>query len=123
MIDGISAAGFNDQSLWEQTEKEGDKAVRKLIDETLNSTSVTVVLIGAQTASLEYVSYEIEQSVARGKGLFGVRIHTIKDRDGRTESPGPVPSALARANTPIYMWEYGKLGEWVEKAFQAAHTP
>src|SRR5258708_6656611 len=63
-IEGISAAGFHDESLWEETTKEGDDAVRKLINKGLEGTSVTVVLICAQTANRKYVSYEIERSVA-----------------------------------------------------------
>jgi hypothetical protein len=47
VIEGISAAGFHDQSLWEETERKGDDAVKKLIDSGLSGTSVTVVLIGA----------------------------------------------------------------------------
>ncbi len=120
MVEGVSAAGFHDQSLWEETERKGDAAVRKLIDAGLDGTSVTVVLIGAETASRKYVSYEIEKSVARGNGLLGVRINNIKDQNGRTDSVGAVPAALTKAGAPVYAWEYGKLGEWVETAYRAA---
>ena len=118
MVEGVSAAGFHDQSLWEETEKKGDAAVRKLIDAGLDGTSVTVVLIGAETANRKYVSYEIEKSVSRGNGLLGVRINNIKDQNGRADSLGAVPAALTKAGAPVYTWEYGKLGEWVETAYQ-----
>jgi hypothetical protein len=121
MVEGVSAAGFHDQSLWEETKRRGDEAVKKLIDDGLSGTSVTVVLIGAETANRKYVSYEIEKSSAGGSGLLGIRIHNVKDRDGRTDFAGPVPAALAKAGAPVYVWEYGKLGEWVEKAYQATH--
>lgn len=120
MIDGVSAAGFHDESLWEETKRRGDVAVRKLIDAGLNDTSVTVVLIGAETANRTYVSYEIDRSIARGNGILGVRIDKIKNQNGLVDVPGPVPAALLRASAPIYGWEYGKLGEWVESAYQAA---
>ena len=120
MVEGVSAAGFHDQSLWEETAKRGDDAVRKLIDTGLEGTSVTVVLIGAETASRKYVSYEIDKSVARGNGLLGVRINNIKDQNERTDSLGAVPAALTKAGATVYTWEYGKLGEWVENAYQAA---
>jgi len=120
MVEGVSAAGFHDQSLWEETVKRGDDAVRKLIDTGLEGTSVTVVLIGAETASRRYVSYEIDKSIARGNGLLGVRINNIKDQNGRTDSIGAVPAALTKAGATVYTWEYGKLGEWVENAYQAA---
>jgi hypothetical protein len=121
MVEGVAAAGFNDQSLWEETKKRGDEAIKRLIDAGLNGTSVTVVLIGAETASRKYVSYEIEKSVALWNGLLGVRIHNIKDRNGRTDPAGPVPDALTKSGAPVYLWEYGKLGEWVEQAYRVSH--
>src|SRR5262249_2835374 len=121
MVEGVAAAGFNDQSLWEETKKRGDDAIKRLIDAGLNGTSVTVVLIGAETASRKYVSYEIEKTVALRNGLLGVRIHNIKDRNGRTDPAGPVPDALTKTGAPVFAWEYGKLGEWVEQAYRAAH--
>lgn len=120
MVDGVAAAGFQDQSLWEETKKQGDAAVKRLIDAGLAGTSVTVVLIGAMTAGRQYVAYEIERSIARGNGLLGVRIHTIKDRTGLPDNPGPVPASLTAVGAPIYSWEYGKLSDWVEAAYQAA---
>ena len=122
LIEGVSAAGFHDASLWEETKRKGSTAVRTLIDGGLDSTTVTVVLIGAETASRIWVSYEIEQSRARGNGILGVRIHNIKDQDGRTDPPGPVPAALAKLSADVYTWEYGKLGEWVENAYKKANS-
>jgi hypothetical protein len=120
-IEGIAAAGFHDASLWEETKLRGDDAVRRLIDTGLESTSVTVVLIGAQTTQRRYVSYEIERSISQGNGLLGIFIHNIKDKSGRREAPGEVPEALRKAGAPVYTWEYGKLGQWVEAAYKAAH--
>jgi hypothetical protein len=122
VVEGVSAAGFHDTSLWEETKRRGDEAIKTLIDSGLSGTTVTVVLIGAQTASRTYVSYEIEQSIARGNGILGIRINNIKDRDGNTESPGPIPAALAKIGAPVYDWEYGRLGEWVERAYKTANT-
>jgi hypothetical protein len=119
-VEGVSAAGFHDASLWEETKRKGNYAVRKLVDIGLEATSVTVVLIGAETANRKYVSYEVEQSVARGKGILGIRINNIKNQDGRIDPPGPVPAALTSFGAAIYTWEYGKLGEWVEKAYKSA---
>src|SRR5580704_2377543 len=93
-IESIAAGGFHDASLWEETRRKGDVAVKKLIDSGLDSTTVTVVLIGAETANRKYVSYEIEQSAARENGILGIRINNIKDKDGRIDLPGPVPAAL-----------------------------
>ena len=120
-IEGIAAAGFHDASLWEEATRSGDVAVKKLIDSGLDGTTVTVVLIGAETPNRKYVSYEVEQSVARGNGILGIRINNIKDKDGRTDPPGAVPEALAGVGATVYTWDYGKLGEWVDKAYEQAH--
>jgi hypothetical protein len=79
---------------------------------------VTVVLIGAETSGRKYVTYEIEKSIACGNGLLGIYINNIKDRDGRTAPLGTAPAALSKSGAPVYTWEYGKLGEWVEKAYK-----
>jgi hypothetical protein len=119
-IEGVSAAGFHDASLWEETKRQGDTAVKKLIDHGLSGTTVTIVLIGAETAGRKYVSYEIEQSIARGHGILGIRINAIKDQYGRIDEPGLVPVALTKVGAPVYSWEYGKLGQWVETAYKKA---
>ena len=77
-------------------------------------------LIGSETANRKYVSYEIDKSVARGNGLLGVRIINIKDQNGRTDLLGAIPAQLIKVGAPVYTWEYGKLGEWVENAYQVA---
>jgi hypothetical protein len=119
VVEGVAVAGFNDASLWEETKKRGDDAVKRLIDLGLGNTSVTVVLIGAETADRVYVNYEIEKSIVRGNGLLGVRVNNIKDQFGRTDPPGTIPLALSRSRAPIYDYEYGKLGTWVDLAYQA----
>ena len=120
VIEGVSAAGFRDASLWEETKWKGDAAIKELIDSGLNGTTATVVLIGAETANRKYVSYEVERSLLQGNGILGIRINNIKDKDGRTDPAGAVPAALTKIGAAIYTWEYGKLGEWVEKASKSA---
>jgi hypothetical protein len=95
--------------------------VKKLIDKGLIGTSVTVVLIGAETSSRKFVDYEIEQSIARGNGLLGIYISYIKDKDGKTDIPGSAPARLTKVGAPCYYWDYSKFGNWVEEAFKKAH--
>ena len=121
LVDGLSAAGFHDQSLWEETRKKGDEAVKRLINTGLEGTSVTAVLIGARTASRRYVTYEIERSVACGNGILGIRINHIKGMNGLADPPGLIPEALTRVGAPVYTYEYGKLGDWVERAYKKAN--
>src|SRR5271155_323435 len=94
VVEGTAAAGFHDASLWEEAKKKGDAAVKKLIDDGLVGTSVTVVLIGAQTATRKFVEYEIEKSIARGNGILGIYIGGIKDQKGNTDSQGQAPARL-----------------------------
>src|SRR2546428_6298895 len=100
VVEGSAAAGFYDASLWEEAKKKGDADVKKLIDKGLSGTSVTVVLIGAETSQRKYVDYEIEQSIARGNGLLGIYISGIKDSNGNTDFQGPAPQRLITAAAP-----------------------
>lgn len=114
VVEGCAAAGFQDASLWEKAKREGDQAVCKLIDQGLEGTSVTAVLIGSETASRRYVDYEIRKSIERGNGLLGIRIHMIPDRLGRADWPGNVPTALTQVGAPVYDWDRNRFGQWVE---------
>jgi hypothetical protein len=116
IVEGAAAAGFQDGSLWEETKRKGDVAIKKLIDDGLNGTTVTVVLIGSQTSNRKYVTYEIERSIARGNGLVGVYIHSIKDQLGNTAAMGQIPAALSAAGAPAYLWDQNSFGGWVEAA-------
>ncbi|HZS56569.1 MAG TPA: TIR domain-containing protein [Bryobacteraceae bacterium] len=118
---GCAAAGFQDASLWEEAKKKGDAAIKKLIDEALLGTTVTVVFIGAKTAGRTYINYEIEQSIKRGNGIIGVQIHHLKDKDGNTDTAGATPAKLTAHNAPIYKYtDHASLGQWIEKAAKAA---
>jgi len=115
-------AEWIDGSIWEEAKKQGDAAVRSLIDGALVGTSVTVVLIGSETASRKWVQYEIEQSVGRGNGLLGIYIHNIKDKDGLTATRGENPLP---AGYETYDWinndGYNNLGSWVDAAYDEAN--
>jgi hypothetical protein len=121
VVEGSAAAGFHDASLWEEAKKKGDAEVKKLIDQGLVGTSVTVVLIGAQTAQRKFVDYEIEKSIARGNGLLGIYISGIKDQHGNVDTQGSAPQRLSGAGAPCYYWDRSKFGEWVEAAYKKAH--
>lgn len=115
------AAGFFDASLWEEAKKQSDAAIKALIDTALLNTSVTVVLIGAETSGRPYVQYEIDKSIGRGNGLLGVRIHNIKDSQKNTDAWGanPLPAGYTVYD---YVTDngYANLGSWIETAATAA---
>jgi MTH538 TIR-like domain (DUF1863) len=116
IVEGTAAAGFHDGSLWEEAKKKGDAAIKKLIDDGLQGTTVTAVLIGSETANRKYVGYEIQQSIARGNGLLGIYIHNLKDQKGNTSTRGAIPAALSAAKAPVYEWDQNQFGAWVEAA-------
>lgn len=120
-ITGTAAAGFQDASLWEEAKKKGDAAIKKLIDDGLYNTTVTVVCIGYKTAGRKYINYEIEQSIARGNGLVGIQIHHLKNSDGETDSPGAIPAKLKTGGYKSYKYTTSdKLAEYIEDAAEAA---
>lgn len=117
---GKTAAGFIDKADFEKVKAKGDAAIKKWIDDQLDGTSVTVVLVGAKTCSSRWVKYEIDQSIKRGNGLLGIDISKIEGLDGvTTERCGKLP-----AGYPFYLWykdEGSKnMGAWIEKAAKAA---
>lgn len=87
-----------------------------MINTGLEGTSVTVVLIGAETANGPWVDYEIRESIKRGNGLLGIRIHGIKDQDGRRSARGSVPDALLEGNYSVHDWDRAQVGRWIERA-------
>jgi Thoeris protein ThsB, TIR-like domain len=89
--DDREAAGFWDSAKWEEVKKKGADAIHGWIDEQLKGTSVTVVLIGAETSTRKYVDYEIAESHKKRNGMLGVYIHNMKDSNGKTDTKGANP--------------------------------
>lgn len=83
--------GFFDASIWENSKKQGEAALKTLINIGLNNTSMTVVLIGSQTYSRRWVQYEIMKSLERGNGVVGIHINGIRDKYGLLKAQGPNP--------------------------------
>jgi hypothetical protein len=110
-------AGFIDSAEFEKIKKKGDQAIKKWIDEQLEGTSVTVVLIGAEAYSRKWVRYEIIKSFDRGNGLLGVYIHNIKDKNGKVDLKGPNPfdyvTILISKNGDAYYYEWNG-SDWIE---------
>lgn len=75
---------FVDGSIWEKSKTKGDAFLKNLIETGLKNTSVTVVLIGEDTANRRWVNYEIVKSFEKGNGIFGIHINRIKGRIGLT---------------------------------------
>jgi hypothetical protein len=124
------AAGFFKPAEWDDVKKKADPVIEHWIDSQLHDTSVTVVLIGADTAGKKWIEYEIKCSQARGNGMLGIYIHQIKDKKGNTSTRGAnpfddlVPMNGATPAYPVYDWfaddGYHNLDSWIELAAKAA---
>jgi hypothetical protein len=88
--DNHRAAGYFDGSLEEKSKKDGEAAIKRLINGGLFGCSVTCVLIGAETFTRDWVHYEIFKSIETGMGVFGVRIHSLSSF-GKVDPIGPTP--------------------------------
>jgi len=88
---GVELAGYYDYSIWEESKKTSDIALKRLINGELENTSVTAVLIGSQTYARRWVRYELMKSVERGNRVLGIHINSIKGKDQKTKTLGPDP--------------------------------
>ena len=121
VVEGFDKTGFIDGSLWEEAKKKGETAIKKLINEGLKNTTVTVVLIGAKTSEREYVEYEIDQSWGRDNGLIGIYIHQLESQEKKTDVKGTNPFVkFGYTGIKTYDWVddngYDNIGDWVDAA-------
>lgn len=134
------AQPFLDKAEWEKIKRSGDLAIRNWIERQLSGTSVTVVLIGAETSLRPWVRYELQRSYELKKGILGVRIHNLKNREGYVDHIGGNPLDGIYANKknpwagvfprplseiyPTYDYLYGdgrqNLSRWIEEAASIA---
>ena len=124
-------AGYIDKAEFEKLKRRGDTAIRSWIDSQLEGTSVTVVLIGAETSGRKWVDYEIEKSYMKNNGQLGIYIHNLKDSNGYSDYKGANPfdryqvqvdgrDTLLSEIYSTYDWVldngYANFAKWVEKA-------
>lgn len=132
VVEGNPPASDND---WESVTKGGDAAIRNWIDDQISGKSCAIVLIGRQTADRKWIDYEIEKAWNDGKGLLGIYIHGLQDRDGNQSTKGSNPfysfttanskrlSTIVKAYDPpykrsrnVYAYISGNLSDWIEEA-------
>lgn len=123
---------------WETIKRGRDSAIQRWINDQMNGTSSIVLLIGANTANRKWINYEIAKAWNDGKGVLGVHIHNLKDKEQKQSTKGANPfdyiqlskentrlSSLVRAydppySTSTYVYDYIRLNlaEWVEEAIR-----
>ena len=105
VVAGPDVAGFFDHSEYEEAKRQGDEGIRRMILRHLNNTTVTVVLIGSQTAYRPWVKFEIAKSIERKNSLLGVYIHHLKNQSGQSSNRGPKPDVPWYVEFPAYDWD------------------
>lgn len=111
-------AGYHDASIWESAKKQGDMALKRLINSGLERTSNTCVLIGSQTYGRPWVRYELLKSFKRGNNIVGVHINSIKCRNQQVKIKGPNPLeyvgvTFSDSGLTATLWEKVN-GKWVK---------
>ena len=84
-----------------------DYVCKVIGEEYIKPASVTVVLIGNNTANSAWVKWEIEESKRQGKGILGIR---LKDSTGNI--PVGIPS------NAVGDWQPDKFAGWIEWAYK-----
>jgi hypothetical protein len=106
IVGGAETAGFFDHSEYEEAKKKGADAIRRMILRHLNGTSVTVVLIGKETASRPWVKEEIKHSIAQNNGLLGIHIYHLKNQKSQSSFfRGSKPDVPWGVEFPCYDWD------------------
>jgi hypothetical protein len=108
-----TAQPFYDKAEWESVKR---NKIKKWIEEQLAGTSVTVVLIGAETYKCSWVLHEIERSYVLQKGILGVYIHNVKDPVHGTDTKGKNPlddCIVEREGKKRPMSDFYKTYDWV----------
>jgi hypothetical protein len=133
VIEGSRPCSDND---WESIKSGGADAIKKWIAEQLDGKSCAVVLIGEKTAERKWIQYEIIKAWNDNKGIVGVYVHNLLDRNKKQSVKGNNPfalinlgstttmlSSLVKAydppytiSTSVYNHISNNLAAWVEEA-------
>ena len=87
-IEGNKPASDNK---WEEVVGGGEKAIKDWINDNLKNKSCTIVLVGEKTSGRKWINYEIKKSWEDGKGVLGIYIHNLKNKDGEQSRKGKNP--------------------------------
>lgn len=133
VVEGNTPVSDND---WETVTRGGDPAIKKWIANQLSGRSCTIVLIGENTAGRKWIKYEIKKSWDDRKGVLGIYIHNLTDRNEKQSKKGRNPfddvtvgqderklSSIVNAYDPtrltspsVYHYISDNLNNWVESA-------
>ncbi len=99
---------FDDHSLKEPVDSANADYIKRNIREKIDRCSVTVVYLTDKTASSEWVNWEIEESLKRGKGVVGVHKGDMP--------PAKTPPAFQQNGCKAVKWGHAALMAAIEEA-------
>ncbi|MBZ0179424.1 MAG: TIR domain-containing protein [Melioribacteraceae bacterium] len=132
-IEGNSVASTNK---WEEVTSGGDDAIKKWIEDNMKGKSCVIVFVGEKTAGRKWIKYEIKKAWNDGRGIFGIYVHNLKDREGNQCNKGANPfddfnvdgkklSSIVKCydppfSTSTYVYDHIKenIGDWIDKAIE-----
>lgn len=120
---GSTIAGLQDDSKFKAARQKGDDEVKRLIDQALKNTLVTVFFIGNKDRASYYLDYELEKSIERGNGLVGIAINQFKDALGETGLMGTIPPQIREMGFKVYKFlDIEKLALRINEANEIAYS-
>jgi len=132
-LEGNSVASTNK---WEEVTNGGNSAIEEWIDDNMSGKSCVVVFVGENTAGRKWIKHEIKKAWEENRGLFGIYVHNLKDKDGEQSNKGSNPfddftvdgkklSSIVKCYDPPYTTStnvYNHINEniedWIEKAIE-----
>ena len=133
IVEGNTPVSDND---WESVTRGGDAAIKRWVDGQMYGKSCAIVLIGSQTSGRKWIKYEIQKAWNDGKGLLGIHIHNLQDRNGNQSAKGANPfysislngtrlSSIVKAYDPpykrstnVYAYIADNIADWAEDAIR-----
>ena len=132
-VEGNKPVSDND---WETITSGGASAIEDWISDQMKGKSCAVVLVGSKTAGRKWINYEIKKAWNDGKGVLGIHVHNLKNRDGDQSSKGSNPfsgftvgdTSLAdivecydppyKTSKKVYDYITENIEDWVEEAIK-----
>ncbi|GAA2789502.1 TIR domain-containing protein [Saccharopolyspora taberi] len=121
---------------WEKVAGRGDQAISQWIDGQMYHKGCVVVLIGSATAGRKWINYEIKKGWKDQKGVVGIHINKLLDRNQEQSRKGLNPfggfnigdknmSQIVKCYDPPYLksvdaYRYisDNIAAWVEEAIR-----
>jgi hypothetical protein len=108
---------FVGRHLLDPVDSKNKDYIRSKVVEQLTGTSVSVVLLGSETADSDWVKWEIDKSIEKKNGILAIKLDdTVPDPPANS----PVGEALQRAGAEVIGWEPDKFQDAIDRAFKAA---